>query len=155
MSGSWGSQCMAWSDLTDSSPSESRKPQSWSNFTDSDQVMHFNPHYTQSPTISAQVHSGGSWSPCPSWSTSDWSQCPAWSSSENYSNYQQEKLEAESMQSCLSSQPSNKFDEDYKPGSMFRPLVPPSKPQSESNTSDDVMQSSQAIGRSLCRLFRQ
>ncbi|MEA2446223.1 MAG: hypothetical protein QOJ12_3517 [Thermoleophilales bacterium] len=149
MPSSWGSQCTAWANLTDSSSSESENPQSWSNFTDSDQVMHSNAPYAQSPAIPVQVHSDGSWSSCTSWSTSDWSSCPPWSTSGNNSNHQEENWEAASLQSCLSSQPSNKCDEDYNPGSTFSPLIPAPKPQSESNASDHITQPSQAIGRTL------
>jgi hypothetical protein len=149
MSDSGESQCKIWPDLTDTASSELENPPSWSNFTDSDALD------AQLPAISTQVHSGASWSPCPSWSasdwspckswsSSDWSPCPPWSSSES-NNHPQAKWEEQSLQSGLSSQPSDKHDKDYNPGSTFGPLLPVPKPQSASNTSDNVMQPSQTI----------
>jgi hypothetical protein len=139
MPASWGSQSMAWPDFTDSSFSKSGNSRSWSNFTDSDQVMHSHALYAQSP----QVHTGGSWSPCPSWSASDWSPCLSWSTSENRYNHQQENWDTASLQS---SHPSNKCDEDYKPGSKFSPLVCSPKLQSESNSSNPITQQTPSIG---------
>jgi hypothetical protein len=146
---SWESQCMAWPDFTDSSFSESGNPRSWSNFTDSDQVMHTQALHAQPPS-SVQVHKVDSWSPCPSWSASDWSPCPLWSASENGSHHQQVNWDVESLQG---SHPSDKYDEDYKPGSKFSLLIHAPKTQSEINASDCEIQLTPSTGMSLCILF--
>lgn len=152
MPGSWGSQCMAWPNFTDSSFSNSGNPRSWSDFTDSDPVMQVDDLDAQPPPVLPQEHTGGSWSPCPSWSASDWSPCPTWSASKNGSNHQQ-NWEAASLQSSHSSQPSNKCDEDYNPGTTFSPLLPAPKPQSETNASHHITQPTPAIGMSPCILL--
>ena len=148
MPGSWGSQCIAWSDIVDSSSSNLEHPQSWSNLTDSD---HANALDSQPPSVSVQVFSRHSWSPCPSWSTSDWSSCLPWSLLDDNSG-QEEESEAESLQSCLSSQPSNKCDKDYQPGSTFTSLMPAPKFPSESNASDKFTQPSGTVGVLQCIL---
>lgn len=150
MPSSWGSQCMAWPDFTDSSFSESGKPQSWSNFTDSDQIMHTHVLDAQPPPSSAQTNIGGSWSPCPTWSASDWSPCPSWSDSENGSHHRQVNWDVESFQG---SHPSDKCDEDYKPGSKFSPLIHAPKSQSETDTPDSEIQLTPSTGMSTCILI--
>jgi hypothetical protein len=127
MPSSWGSQSMEWPDFTDSSFSKSGNTRSWSNLTHSDQVIYTQEIHVNPPPTSAQVKTGGSWGPCPSWS-SDWRTCPPWSAldlgpcplwSENGSKHQQEPWESESV---LGSQPTNECD-DSNPGSKFSPLI--------------------------------
>lgn len=135
---------MAFPHFSDSSSSEFTKPKTWSSFTDSDEPIHSNPPLPanlEPPAISPPINSHGSWSPCPSWSTSDWSPCPAWSSSENNSDHQDESIQ---------SHPSNKSDKDYVPGSIFNPLMTAPNPQSETQTPDHIIQPSQAICMLLC-----
>jgi hypothetical protein len=145
MPDSESSQSITWPDSTDSSSSELEPCHSWSNFTDSNKVMHCETLHAQAIAITAQLESGGSQSLCPSWSTSDWSPCSTWSSSYNHSNYQHKQWEAARLQSSDSSQACNKYDEDYNPGSMLSPPILTHIPHSEINASDNITHPTTAI----------
>jgi hypothetical protein len=144
---------MASPHFSDSSSTGFPKPQSWSSFTDSDEPIHSNlplPANPEPHAISPLLKSHGSWSPCLSWSTSsDWSSCPAWSSSENISDHQHDISQDESVHS----HPSNKSDKDYVPGTIFSPLITAPNPQLETQTSDHIIQLSQATRMLLLCLF--
>jgi hypothetical protein len=144
---------MAYPESSDSSSSEFTKPQTWSSFTDSDKPINSTPPLPvnpEPPALPSLINSHGSWSPCSSWSTSDWSQCLTWSSSRNSSDQQHDECEDASIHSHH----SNQSDQDYVPAAIFNPLVTALNPESETHTSDSIIQPSQAIRMLPCLLFK-
>src|ERR1700733_16262334 len=147
---------LAISPLIGSSSSQFKKPQSWSSFTDSDKLIYSNPLLSANPeplaispligSSSSQFKKPQTWS---SFTESDelihtnppLSPPPAWSSSQNNSDHQHD----ESEDASIHSHSSNKSDKDYVPGSTFTPLITAPNPQSETHTSEHVIQPSQAI----------